>query len=188
MKIPFRYNLRSTNSFFVTSCSSWTLCHAFEHGGGEFGENITIFQDLVDDEVIGQKYCDQWTLHNQLNFDQCITTSDNILNCTTNEDDFDVQGLGCQLNHPKAENITDVLINFPQDILDPLVRDFGKGESETFFKDFNGATSEFNRKRKILKFYGTKFDLAVLEQNTNASLTEEVTIMADTVYMSRPIS
>ena len=188
MKIPFRYNLRSTNSFFVTSCSSWTLCHAFEHGGGEFGENITIFQELVDDEVMGQKYCDQWSLHNQFNFDQCITTSDNILDCTTNEDEFDVQGLGCQLNHHKAENITDVLINFPQDILDPLVRDFGKGESETFFKDFNGATSEFNRKRKTLKFYGTKFDLAVLEQNTNASLTEEVTIMADTVYMSRPIS
>ena len=142
----------------------------------------------MDDEFNGQKYCEHWNIHNQPNFDQCITTFDNVLDCSTNGDEFDVQGIGCSLSHPRAENITDVLINFPQDILDPLVRDFGKGESKSFFKDFNGATSELNTKRKTLKLYGTKFDLAVLEQNTNASLTEEVTIMADTVYMSRPIS
>ena len=143
---------------------------------------------MVDDEVNGQKYCDQWNLHNQFNFDQCIIASGNVLDCSANGDDLDVHALGCQLNHLTAQNITDVLINFPQDITNPLVRDFGKGESANFFKDFNGATSEFNKKRKSLKFYGTKFDLAVLDQNTNASLTEEVTIMADTVYISKPIS
>ena len=40
---------------------------------------------------------------------------------------------------------------------------------------------------KKLTFYGTKLDLAFLTTNTNASLTEEVTIKADTVFISQPV-
>ena len=47
--------------------------------------------------------------------------------------------------------------------------------------------AEFNKQRRSLTFYGTKFDLAILPENTNETITEEVIIKADTVIISKPI-
>ena len=57
----------------------------------------------------------------------------------------------------------------------------------TFFQEFNEAEPTFNQRRKSLTFYDTKFDLSSLARNTNASVTQEVIVKADTVYMSQPL-
>ena len=57
----------------------------------------------------------------------------------------------------------------------------------TFFQEFNEAEPTFNQRRKSLTFYDTKFDLSSLARNTNASVTQVVTVKADTVYMSEPL-
>ena len=41
--------------------------------------------------------------------------------------------------------------------------------------------------RKSLTFYDTKFDLSTLAIHTNASITQDVIVKADTVYMSQPL-
>ena len=59
---------------------------------------------------------------------------------------------------------------------------------EVFGYPFFGAGLNLNQRRKSLTFYGTKLDLVMLNDNTNSSVTEEVTIKADTVYLSQPIT
>ena len=59
-----------------------------------------------------------------------------------------------------------------------------------FCKVLSGPSciAEFNKQRRSLTFYGTKFDLAILPENTNETITEEVIIKADTVIISKPIT
>jgi hypothetical protein len=79
------------------------------------------------------------------------------------------------------------LINFPIDQVGVQVEDFGQGESANFFKAFNGEDKEFSKLRKSLTLFGTIFDLATLPSLTSSNVTKEVTIKADTVYISGPV-
>ncbi len=87
------------------------------------------------------------------------------------------------LEHEYAQ----VRVNFPQDLTSPVVDFFGKGESSKFFQTFNGIDAEYNRKRSEITLYGTKFDMVALKEHTSANVTKEVTIKADTVFLSEPM-
>ena len=163
---------------------SWTVCHSFQHGYGTI-EGVELFQDFSSNDQFGEKYCKNWLQHHSSNLNDCQISGD-ALDCSDKEEDLDVQGLGCSLQESE-EQINNILVNFPRDPLTIEVDYFGKGESSKFFKNFNGVSSDFNRKRRTLTFYATKFDLASLIENTNASVTKEVTIKADTVFISEPI-
>ena len=149
---------------------------------------MDVYQDFEEDENIATKYCNFWNANNKPFLGNCQEIlEESVIDCTGNEDKYDIQGLGCYLLQHEG-NLSTVRIKFPVDIDTPFVHDFGRGQDSSFFKDFNGADTEFNLKIRNLKFYGTKFDLAVLPQNTNPNLTESVLIRADTVYISQPIS
>ena len=99
----------------------------------------------------------------------------------------DVDSLGCYFS-TVADQYTSVSVQFPTDVIPVQVSDFGQGETARFFQEFNGAQASFNRMRKSLTFYGTKFDLSSLALHTNDTITEEVHIKADTVYMGQPLN
>ena len=109
------------------------------------------------------------------------------LDCSANTNDFDVQGLLCHLNND-LDQFDTIKLKVPKDVAFQQVDNFGKGESSKFFQTFNGVDAEFNRKRPNLTFYGTKFDLAVLPYHTDPRVTEEVTIKADTVVLTKNFS
>ena len=163
---------------------SWTLCHEVEHGRGSV-EGVKVFQDFSKTDTYGDEYCTNWIKYHSENFGEC-EDKNGILDCSGKGNDFDYQGLGCHLKD--TEQYEFVRINFPKDEIPSKVENFGKGESADFFKDFNGAKDEYNSHRRSLTLYGTKFDLSTLQQSTNSSITQNVTIKADTVYMSQPLS
>ena len=86
-----------------------------------------------------------------------------------------------------SQDYSTITIQFPKDAVPIQVPNFGQGEMATFFQEFNEAEPSFNQRRKSLTFYDTKFDLSSLARNTNASVTQVVTVKADTVYMSQPL-
>ena len=61
-------------------------------------------------------------------------------------------------------------------------------ETKIILQNGPPCIAEFNKQRRLLTFYGTKFDLAILPENTNETITEEVIIKADTVIISKPIT
>ena len=65
----------------------------------------------------------------------CDDNGDRILDCTQSQD-FDHHAIGCDLI--ENDQFDFVMLNFPMNSVP--VEDFGKGESFTFFQDFNGAT------------------------------------------------
>ena len=86
-----------------------------------------------------------------------------------------------------SQDYSTITIQFPKDAVPIQVPNFGQGEMATFFQEFNEAEPSFNQRRKSLTFYDTKFDLSSLARNTNASVTQVVTVKADTVFMSEPL-
>merc|ERR1719312_1574249 len=60
--------------------------------------------------------------------------------------------------------------------------------SPSYFQNLNKINGKTNLTQYLpnLKLYGTKFDLATLDEHVGLR-TETVTVFADTVYMSRPL-
>ena len=150
-----------------------------------------MFQNFLPHEY-DSYYCDNWNQWNPSLISNCKdihkdTKTFPNLDCTDAGKDFDIQGLGCSLQ--SIEHYDSVIVNFPLE--SNHVKDFGKGESSKFFREFNGPNiannTNLNKKRKSLKFYATKFDLADLVKNTDMSRTKDVMIKADTVVISEPI-
>jgi len=164
---------------------TWTFCHELEFGTGR-AEGIQVFQDFSTEDKFGGDYCNRWNLFHVPEHHKCLeTTNGSVLDCSSQSDNLDILGLGCgMLDTTKYQSVK---VNFPKDKVPMSAASFGVGASAPFFKDFNVASS-FNRMRRKLTFYGTIFDLASLPDNTNFSLTEEVTVQADTVVISRPIT
>lgn len=166
-------------------CRSWTMCHGLSYGGASIS-GVEIFKDFNDQDQYGKKYCDNWIRNHALDLSHC-TVDNSILDCSNNPPEaFDVQGLGCHLS-TMDHDYDKIMTDFPLDQISIDVDDFGKGETSSFFKDFNGVNSDLNLQRSSLTFYGTKFDLSSLEFNTNPNITKDVIVKADTVIMSRPL-
>ena len=162
---------------------SWTFCHGINYDYDTI-KGIDVLQDFQENVDIEDKYCQVWIENHFPPFDQC-TENEDILDCTGLGSEGDTQGLGCFVE-ASGDKYSKVLINLPRE--PRQIQDFGAGGSSTFFTDFNGVDDDLSRLRRSLTFYGTIFDLASLESKTNKSVTREVMIKADSVYMSRPIS
>ena len=112
--------------------------------------------------------------------------------CENNGETLDcsnLMGLGdspCFMSHL---NFSHILFNFPADLEPSTVDNYYEGESNRFFQEFNSQNGSFEHIKYINKFtlYETKFDLSLLESYTTFR-TKEVTIKADTVYISKPLS
>ena len=98
-------------------------------------------------------------------------------------------GLGDSVCFMHHLNFSNILFNFPEDLNPTTVDDYFEGESNEFFQQFNSQNGSIEHFKHINKFtlYETKFDLSLLESYTSFR-TQDVTIKADTVYMSKPIT
>ena len=98
-------------------------------------------------------------------------------------------GLGDSVCFMQHLNFSNILFNYPEDLNPTTVDDYFEGESNEFFQQFNSQNGSIEHFKHITKFtlYETKFDLSLLESYTSFR-TQDVTIKADTVYMSKPIT
>ena len=77
-----------------------------------------------------------------------------------------------------------VSFQFPKDDNLLGVDNLSMCDNSSLFSDFN---KKFHTFRKIVKLYQLSFNLNDLSEYTKSSLTESVTIFADTIYMSGPL-
>jgi hypothetical protein len=88
--------------------------------------------------------------------------------------------------------VSTIIIDFPADQSAGHVEDFGEGASASFFQNFNayGGSAQdmtYTKLKRSITLYGTKFDLSTLASFTSEK-TAYVTIKADTIYTSQPMS
>ena len=81
-----------------------------------------------------------------------------------------------------------IVLKFPKDENPPPVGDFGVCESESAFVDFKQTDMELNSFRESLTIHSVKFNLNDLDRYINSSVTQFVTIKADTVYMTNTLN
>ena len=149
------------------------------------GGDINIIQAFSDKNINNEEdYCNNWVMRHESPIPKCqVDMAGQNLNCSEIED---IESLGCHFSSV-FDKYSSVTIQFPKDFESIEIDDFGEGESADFFKEFNGAEPQFNQMRKSLTFYAPKFDLSKLSLHTNASITKEVIVKADTVYMTEPL-
>lgn len=162
---------------------SWTFCHGINYDFDTI-KGMDVLQDFHEKMEIEDNYCQVWIENHFPSFDQCQEDGD-ILDCTNLGSEGDTQGLGCFVS-ASGDKYAKVFVNFPRE--PRQIQDFGAGTSNAFFTEFNSGDNDLSRLRRSLTFYGTTFDLASLESKTNRSVTREVMVKADSVYMSRPLS
>ena len=77
------------------------------------------------------------------------------------------------------------MLKFPKDnIQAPPIGDFGECESKSAFQEMKHIDKQFKNLRKNVTIHSAVFNLNDLEQYIDASVTELVTVKADTVYMT----
>ena len=97
----------------------------------------------------------------------------------------DLNDVPCYL---KDRDFKNIFFTYPVDATPAKVEDYGRGESDRFFQEFNsqkGDNTHYQYMRELV-LYETKFDLSEIKSYTSER-TAEVTIKADTIYMSGPI-
>ena len=185
--------------------TSWHMCHRADNNLLVQG-NLTFAKELERSETT-EAYCDQ-VLERQEYQAMCLTNT-SIVDCRgiDNIDDavcfLRAWGRGDLPSpiplplepapQPLLSTFTNVLFDFPVDTEPIKIEDFFEGESNTFFQEFNGfpnpgesglTTTQIVRN---LTLYTTIFDLADLPKLTSQK-TREVTIWADSVVVSAPIT
>ena len=144
-----------------------------------------MFQDFKKGSLLGEKYCDFISTNQGYNpLSTCQLQYDtNHLDCSEVKD---VGTLGCFLKY-NNQTFERIILQFPNDETLTEVPDFGECESSRFFYDYDNKNAEFNKRRKSLSFFATKFDLSDLSLHTS-DVTETVVVRADTVYMTKPLT
>lgn len=173
-------NLKLNDDLKEYQSEAWHFCHNLEQDilNVELEYNKQISQDLkatdTNDEFCANNF-DSNTLSSS------CTNSDGHLTCTG-----DVANLMCELKTMQFKSIT---FSYPVDLFPdtgPLhVDDYHEAETDSYFREINGKSNQTQYLAE-LKLYGTKFDLATLYDYVGLR-TKEVTISADTIYMSRPV-
>ena len=188
---------------YVTS--AWHMCHRANNGLVAQG-NLTFAKEFERSELT-DAYCDH-----------LLEMEESSAMCMTNTSTVDCRGLEriedgvCFLRkwgrgelpspiplpllpkpQPIIDSFTNILFDFPTDAEPIAIEDYFEGESNTFFQEFNSfqdssesglTTTQIVRN---LTLYATIFDLAQLPKLTSKK-TREVTIWADSVIISTPIT
>jgi len=173
-------NLNSNEELEEYRTEAWHFCHGLEAGILEV--DLEHYQKVSKDLKTAQtsdSYCDKNTNDVGPSVAESCSNVDGHLNCEGN-----IENLVCELMRTNF-SFTSISFNFPKDHFTTKLQDFKEAENNPYFKEINGnkTTAKY---LSHLKLYGTKFDLAELDDYVGLR-TKEVTIIADTIYMSRPL-
>ena len=141
---------------------------------------------MKTDLSVSEEYCNHWIKQGHPAHICQVKEDGTFLDCSELSSSMSIGSVGCHILTDETSKIEKIAYNFPVDDVEVPVEDFGPGESEAFFSEFNGD-KDFARVQRSLKLYGTKLDLASLATLTSHE-TREVTIRADTVYTSTPLT
>ena len=180
--VSLEYLDMTENKVSKYTTKSWTFSNRISQsylkveGLGQF------YQDFENNAVISRDYCEDWLAGHSPNFDACEDTG-NVLDCSSIDTNADIHELGCYVG--ATDTYSNVILNFPADPVQ--IEDF-VAPTLGFLNNFNGDNDKIRNLQTTLTFYETHFDLATLTSKTNASVTKQVVIKADTVKLSSPIS
>ena len=170
-------DLRGNPKLERYTTTSWHFCELADMNELSLSD-IDVYKQF-EQSSLTPNYC---TTVNNFHLESCEKNGE-TLDCSN------LIGLGdspCYMSHM---NFTHILFNFPADLEPSTVDNYYEGESNKFFQDFNSQNGSFEHIKYIDKFtlYETKFDLSLLKDYTTFR-TKEVTIKADTIYTSKPIT
>ena len=170
-------NLKDNVDLVEYRTEAWHFCHNIEREilHVDMESNKTIPKDLKVDPST-----DMYCINNPSNNVEASCTNDNgHLTCQG-----DIENLVCELKDLDFKSIT---FSFPKDKSESQVdKNFGAAVNDPYFQDINGKDN-MTKYLTNLKLYGTLFDLATLEDYVGLR-TENVTIFADTIWMSRSLT
>jgi len=173
-------DLRSND--FLTSYTSlaWTFCENVNQNYQYFQlENMNIEKRFEANDMT-EDFCDQDRIGP---LDACFLDN-GVMDCTKANN---LGSQACSLLHQVFDHITFL---YPADIIPQPTADFYEGQSNRFFREFNlqtnGSLDHFQYMNEFT-LYETKFDLSELAKYT-VERTKKVTIKADTVHMTAPIT
>ena len=169
-----------SNQFAEYQTMAWHFCHSLhkEFLNVRMDEDKKIVQDLKVDQSTAT-FCEHEK--NEAPSISSLCSDDNgHLSCSHN-----IEDALCQLRNQDFKSVTFL---FPKDEQKVNTQDFYEAETNSYFKNLNKINGKTNLTQYLpnLKLYGTKFDLATLDEHVGLR-TETVTVFADTVYMSRPL-
>ena len=171
-------DVRNNPNLTSYTTNAWHFCTMSE----EFNLHIdspTFYKNFKTSKASSQ-YCDSKM---DFPFDGCVRNGDGIIDCTSVED---FSSTPCKI---KNEDFNNIMINYPKDKEAKVVENYYEGESNRFFQEFNSQKGSMEHAKYMLELtlYETKYDLTKLKELTS-DMTELVTIKADTVYMSSPVT
>ena len=169
-------NLKNNAELTDYRTEAWHFCNSLETKvlTVDLEINKTISKDLKIDADT-----DMFCTNNPSNNVETLCTNDNgHLTCQGN-----IEDLVCELMDLEFKSIT---FSFPKDKSESQVENYFEAETDAYFQEINGKDN-MTKYLADVKLYGTKFDLASLDDYIGLR-TETVTIFADTIYMSRPLS
>ncbi len=169
-------DFRENSNFSSYTTNSWYFC---ENSSGirQVLDSPSIYKNFKSSNFTNQ-YCDSLI---DLPKDGCDRNDSGIINCNSVENISPCNIL--------KEDFSYILFNFPEDKEHKNIDSYYEGESNTFFQEFNSEMGSMKHAKYMLELnlYETKYDLARLKELTS-NITELVTIKADTVFMSSPIT
>ena len=171
----------SENKISKYTTKSWTFSNRISQNYLKVEGLDQFHQDFEINAVISNDYCKNWLVEHSPNFNACEDHG-HVLDCSNIGKNADIHELGCYVG--ATDTYSDVIIKFPRD---PVEIDFVTSD-HAFLSGFNGDNDKIRNLQTSLTFYETHFDLATLESKTNASVTKQVLIKADTVKLSSPIT
>jgi len=169
-----------SNALTEYQTESWHFCQSLKMETLEVrledGKKVT--QDLKVDEHT-QIFCEQAERTGPTISTSC-SNDNGHLSCSGN-----IEDLLCELREMDFKSITFI---YHKDEDEVTVSNFFEAETNSYFQNMNqvNGKSDLTRFLSELRLYGTKFDLATLDDHLGLR-TEKVTIFADTVYMTRPL-
>ena len=168
-------NIKSNEELAEYRTEAWHFCNSLESEvlTVEFESNKTIVKDLKIDSST-EMFCTNNPSHS---VETACSGDNGHLTCEGN-----IEDLICELRDLDFKSIT---FSFPKDKSPIHVENFFEAETDAYFQEINGRDN-MTQYLADLKLYGTKFDLASLDDYIGLR-TETVTIFADTIYMSRPL-
>ena len=159
--------------------NAWYFCINQERGN--LIVDLDSHQKIAKDLKVDQ-HSDEFCLNNP------DLGGDSVANACSNDDGHltcsgDVADLLCELRNMEFKSI---VFTFPKDDNHARVENYHEAETDSYFQEVNGK-GNLTKYLPELKLYGAKFDLASLDEYVGLR-TEHVTIFADTIWISEPLS
>ena len=169
-------DLRDNDFIESYTTNQWQFCNIADKKD-LFHSNLNVYKNFETSSQT-ENYC---ATRKEFYLEGCLKV-DGDLDCTKIDDFNDA---ACYLEDQTFNNIH---FTYPADEFPVEPANYGRGESDRFIAEFNsqkGDDSHFQYMKEIT-LYETKFDLTKMKDYTSER-TAQVTIKADTIYMSAPV-